>query len=79
MPYASGELAKMTDRSEIPPYPTKAKAPQSTIGGRRSSDSDHREQVQFVTEAAPQVTPNVAAVLARIVRTLRDHQKREAA
>jgi hypothetical protein len=32
-----------------------------------------------MAEYAPQVTPNVAAVLARIVRTLRDHQKREAA
>jgi hypothetical protein len=32
-----------------------------------------------MAEDAPQVTPNVAAVLARIVRTLRDHEKREAA
>ena len=69
----------MTDRLDVTPYPTKAKAPQSTIGGRQSSDSEHREPIRFVTEAAPQVTPNVAAVLARIVRTLRDYQKREAA
>jgi hypothetical protein len=32
-----------------------------------------------MAESAPQVTPNVAAVLARIVRALRDHQKGEAA
>jgi hypothetical protein len=69
----------MTDRLDVPPYPTKSKAPQSTIGSRQSSHSDQREPIQFVTEAAPQVTPNVAAVLARIVRTIRDHQKREAA
>jgi hypothetical protein len=35
--------------------------------------------VQFVIEDAPQMTPDVAAVLARIVRSLRDHQKGEAA
>jgi hypothetical protein len=28
-----------------------------------------------MAESAPQVTPNVAAVLARIARALRDHQK----
>jgi hypothetical protein len=43
------------------------------------SSASRREPVQFVIEDAPQMTPNVAAVLARIVRSLRDHQKREAA
>ena len=59
--------------------PPIAGAPRSTVGGRPSSGSDHREPIRFMAEDAPQVTPNVAAVLARIVRVLRDHQKREAA
>ena len=59
--------------------PPSADAPRGTVGGHPSSGSDHREPIRFMAEDAPQVTPNVAAVLARIVRTLRDHQKREAA
>ncbi len=43
------------------------------------SDASGREPVQFVIEDAPQMTPDVAAVLARIVRSLREHQKGEAA
>jgi hypothetical protein len=54
------------------------KARRVTIGTDPSSAS-RREPVQFVTEDVPQMTPSVAAVLARIVRSLRDHQKREAA
>ena len=49
-----------------------------TIGTDRSSASG-REPVRFAAEDVPQMTPTVAAVLARIVRSLRDHQKREAA
>jgi hypothetical protein len=50
-------------------------APRATVGGRPPSHSAHREPLSFMAESAPQVTPNVAAVLARIVRALRDHQK----
>ena len=64
----TGSRDKLTD----PPI---AKAPRDTVGGRPSSDSGPREPIRFMAESAPQVTPNVAAVLARIVRTLRDHQK----
>jgi hypothetical protein len=55
------------------------KAPRGTVGGHALSDSEHRPPLDFVAEDAPVVTPNVAAVLARIVRDLRDHQKHEAA
>ena len=55
------------------------KAPCGNVGSHASSGSDQREPIQFVAEGAPVVTPTVAAVLARIVRTLRDRQKREAA
>lgn len=43
------------------------------------SVASRRDPVYFVIEDAPQMTPSVAAVLARIVRSLRDHKKREAA
>jgi hypothetical protein len=43
------------------------------------SSASGREPVRFVAEDVPQMTPTVAAVLARIVRSLRDQQKREAA
>lgn len=46
---------------------------------RASSAQEHRKPIDFVAECAPVMTLNVAGVLARIVRTLRDHQKREAA
>jgi hypothetical protein len=59
--------------------PPKGELPCGTVGGRASSVPDPREPVQFEAEGAPVVTPTVAAVLARIVRTLRDRQKREAA
>ena len=55
------------------------KAPRGTVGARASSTQEHPQPVDFVVECAPVMTPNVAGVLARIVRTLRDHQKREAA
>lgn len=55
------------------------KAPCDNVGSRASSRPDQREPIQFVAAGAPVVTPTVAAVLARIVRTLRDRQKREAA
>lgn len=69
----------MTTASRTPAGSPVSKAPCDNVGGRASSDSDQREPIQFVAEGAPVVTPTVAAVLARIVRTLRDRQKREAA
>ena len=59
--------------------PPGGELPCGTVGGRASSVPDPREPVRFEAEGAPVVTPTVAAVLARIVRTLRDRQKREAA
>jgi hypothetical protein len=55
------------------------KTPRGTVASRASSTSELRQSIEFVAENAPVMTPNVAAVLARIVRALRDHQKREAA
>jgi hypothetical protein len=49
------------------------------VEARASSAQEHRKPIDFVAECAPVMTLNVAGVLARIVRTLRDHQKREAA
>jgi hypothetical protein len=49
-----------------------------TIAGE-SSSAARREPVRFEADEAPKMTPSVAAVLARIVRSLRDQQKREAA
>jgi hypothetical protein len=45
---------------------------------RASSDSECRRPISFVTEDVPVMTPSLAAVLARIVRTVRDLQEREA-
>jgi hypothetical protein len=59
--------------------PPLADAPRGSVGSRPGSDSGPRDPIRFMAESAPQVTPNVAAVLARIVRALRDHQKGEAA
>ena len=64
----TGSSDKLTD----PPLAT---APRGTVGGRPPADYGRREPVQFEAEGAPVVTPTVAAVLARIVRTLRDRQK----
>lgn len=69
----------MTKAGPTPPGPPVGKAPRGNLGGRASSDAEHRNPVHFVAEGEPVLTPNVAAVLARIVRTLRDRQKREAA
>jgi hypothetical protein len=73
-------------RSEVTPAsgrraadPPLEKAPRGTVEARASSTQEHRKPVDLVAECAPVMTPNVAGVLARIVRTLRDHQKREAA
>ena len=55
-----------------PPF---TNAPRDSVEGRPASLSGRSEPIRFMAESAPQVTPNVAAVLARIVRALRDHQK----
>jgi hypothetical protein len=46
--------------------------------GAPSLDSRHRQPVDLVVEALPVITPDVAAVLARIVRSLRELPEREA-
>jgi hypothetical protein len=43
-----------------------------------SLDSRHLQPVDLVVEQLPVMTPSVAAVLARIVRSLRELQKDEA-
>jgi hypothetical protein len=76
---ASGSRGEMTRSSESATTgPPSRKRPRGTIGTDPSPASG-REPVQFVIEDAPQMTPDVAAALARIVRSLRDHQKGEAA
>jgi hypothetical protein len=52
--------------------------PRCTVKIGSSLDSRHRQPVDLVVEALPVMTPNVAAVLARIVRSLRDLQEGEA-
>jgi hypothetical protein len=47
----------------------------ATLGDRASSGTEGREPLQFVAEHDPVVTSEVAAVLARIVRGLRDREK----
>jgi len=59
--------------------PSPRKPPRGTVEARASSTQEHRKPVDFLADCAPVMTPSVAGVLARIVRTLRDHQKREAA
>jgi hypothetical protein len=52
--------------------------PRCTVRIGSSSDSGHRQPVDFVIEELPVMTPNLAAVLARIVRSLRDPQEGKA-
>jgi hypothetical protein len=52
--------------------------PRCTVRTGSSLDSRHRQPVDLVVEALPMMTPNVAAVLARIVRSLRELQEGEA-
>ena len=55
--------------------PPLGQTPRATLNERAISGADARAPLQFVAEDEPVVTPEVAAVLARIVRGLRDRQK----
>ena len=55
--------------------PPVGQTPRATLKERATSGADARRPIQFVADDEPVVTPAVAAVLARIVRGLRDRQK----
>jgi hypothetical protein len=59
--------------------PRSGRGLRSTVATDVSHTSEERRPIDFLAEAVPVMTPTVAAVLARIVRTLRDHQEHEAA
>ena len=55
--------------------PPVGQTPRATLGERATSGTEPRAPLQFVAEGDAVVTPEVAAVLARIVRGLRDREK----
>jgi hypothetical protein len=52
--------------------------PRCTVRTGSSLDARHRQPIDVAVEALPVMTPSVAVVLARIVRSLRDLQEGEA-
>jgi hypothetical protein len=55
--------------------PPVGQTPRTTLKERATCGADARAPLQFITGDEPVVTPEVAAVLARIVRGLRDRDK----
>lgn len=58
-------------------YSPAGERPRGTVGSRATAT--HKEPIRFMAECAPVMTRDVAAILARIVRTLGDQQNHEAA